>query len=274
MKFPTFASPQGFRSGFKKEREEAESLWFLFSGEELWVLPGDPKILPSQSPLQVGFPLYMGTYEGKDLWAAEVLSEEKMTEGGLWLPLKSLYGLMDEEMYALAGQALQLVDWQKSHRYCGRCGTKTVLKETERCLSCPSCDHLCYPKLHPVAMVLVKKEEKILLARGTHFPGNMYSVLAGFVDLGETIEQCIAREVREEVGLAVKNVRYFGSQPWPFSKSLLIAFSCEWEDGEILVDPQEIESAGWFEKNNLPEIPSPLSLARSLIDSWRREGEL
>jgi NAD+ diphosphatase len=116
-------------------------------------------------------------------------------------------------------------------------------------------------------MALVRREDKILLARSPHFPGNMYSILAGYVDLGETLEQCVAREVFEEVGLKVKNIRYFGSQPWPFSHSLLMAFSCEWEAGEIKIDPVEIEDAGWYERDSLPELPPPLSIARLLIDS-------
>jgi NAD+ diphosphatase len=116
-------------------------------------------------------------------------------------------------------------------------------------------------------MALVKKENKILLARSPHFPEKLYSVLAGFVDPGETLEQCVIREVLEEVGIQVKNLQYFGSQPWPLSHSLMIGFVCEWASGEIQTDPLEIEDAGWFDMAHLPQIPTNISLARALIDS-------
>jgi len=119
-------------------------------------------------------------------------------------------------------------------------------------------------------MALVKRDDRILLARGPHFPEKTYSVLAGFVDPGETLEQCVAREVQEEVGIRVKNIQYFSSQPWPFSYSLMIGFTCEWLEGEINMNPSEIEAAGWFDASNLPKLPSKMSLAHMLIDSYLR----
>ena len=140
-------------------------------------------------------------------------------------------------------------------------------RQHERCRECNACRQLFYPKLAPVVMVLIKKDDKILLARSPNFPGQSYSVLAGFVDPGETLEQCVIREVYEEVGMQVKNIKYFQSQPWPFSHSLIIGFTCEWLDGEIRIDPQEIEAANWFDLSNMPELPPKLSLARTLIAS-------
>ena len=116
-------------------------------------------------------------------------------------------------------------------------------------------------------MALVQRGEQILLARSAHFPDKFYSVLAGYVDPGETLEQCVVREVFEEVGLKVNNVCYFGSQSWPFSSALMMGFTCDWEEGDICIDKAEIEEAAWFERSHLPALPSPLSLSRILIDS-------
>lgn len=186
--------------------------------------------------------------------------------GWIWSELKFLHTVIPEYQFAIAGRAFQLIDWDLTNQYCGRCGSKSIPREKERCKECLSCGHLMYPKLAPVIMALVQRENKILLARGVHFPDKMYSILAGFVDLGETLEQCVAREVFEEVGLRVKNMCYFASQPWPFSRSLMIAFTCEWEEGEIQIDSAEIEDAGWFDKSCLPLLPPLYSLSRLLIE--------
>jgi NAD+ diphosphatase len=184
-----------------------------------------------------------------------------------WHSLRTLFGVISDELYAVAGRAMQLLDWDRIHKYCGCCGKETFIRKTERCRECTICGHLAYPKLAPAVMALVKREKKILLARGPHFPEKFYSVIAGYVDPGETLEQCVMREVIEEVGIKVKNICYFGSQPWPFSGSLMIAFTCEWQEGEIYTQPDEILHADWFDLTNLPQLPPPLSISRLLIDS-------
>lgn len=262
---PTFAAPQNFIKSVSPENE-SEALWFVFSKDQL-LIHEEKKSLPDRCDLTLQNTLYMGTFESKHLFVGEMKGEELIPQGFFLKGLQALYGAMDEEEYSLAGQALQLIDWDRMHQYCGCCGHLTFHRKHERCRECSSCGHLAYPKLAPVVMVLIKRGQQILLARGPHFPGNMYSVLAGFVDPGETLEQCVVREVFEEVGLKVGNLRYFGSQPWPFSRSLLIGFICDWEEGEIHIDPAEIEDAKWFDYNDLPEIPSFLSLARILIES-------
>jgi NAD+ diphosphatase len=222
--------------------------------------------LPSEPLQPLKRSLCLGTWQNKAVLAGEVDAEMEPPGGWVWHDMRELYGKFDEALYALAGQAVHLLQWDRAHAFCGLCGTKTLEHETERAKCCSSCGHLFYPKMSLVTMILICREKKILLARGPHFPEKMYSVLAGYVDPGETLEQSVLREVREEVGLEVKNIRYVASQPWPFSYSFITGFICDWHAGEILADPGEIEDAGWFDASGLPQIPSHLSLARTLID--------
>ncbi|HZP86354.1 MAG TPA: NAD(+) diphosphatase, partial [Burkholderiales bacterium] len=159
----------------------------------------------------------------------------------------------------------------RSHLYCGRCGTRTVAKTTERARQCPSCSLTVYPRIAPAVMALIRRGDELLLARSPHFAPGMYSALAGFVEPGESLEQCLHREVKEEVGVEVTNLRYFSSQPWPFPHSLMIAFNCDYASGEITPEPGEIESAGWFGLDNLPVLPNRISIARRLIDATIEE---
>jgi NAD+ diphosphatase len=258
-----FATPPHFIHGLHP-LEEKESLWCLFSGDQILVT-ADEKKLPSMNSLPLLRSLYLGTFEEKNLFAGEAL-EAQTVLGHIWISMRSLHGLMDETWYAIAGRAASLLHWDRTHSYCGKCGSGVFSRNQERCKECSRCGHLSYPNMAPAVMVLVKKEEKILLARSPHFPEKLYSVLAGFVDPGETLEQCVIREVFEEVGIEIKNLRYFGSQPWPFSHSLMIGFTSDWKSGEIRIDPLEIEDAAWFDRSDMPMIPTKISLARFLID--------
>ncbi len=182
-------------------------------------------------------------------------------------PLRAIFTLAGPELFALAGRATQLLDWQANHRYCGRCGTPTEIMAGEPAMRCPACGLLAYPRLSPAVMVLVRDGEKLLLARSPHFKPGVYSALAGFVEPGETLEQCAVREVREEVGVEIVNLRYFSSQPWPFPNSLMIAFFADYAGGTITPQPGEIEDAGWYLPAELPLLPDPVSIARRLIDA-------
>lgn len=266
MLLPPFASPQTFKDALSPPAD-AEGLWFIFSKDQLLVSDNKKKL-----PICHDYPLqrtiYLGTAGNNHLFAAEIQPENNPPSGWHWSSLRSLYTVLDEENYAIAGRALQLIHWDRTNKFCGRCGNTTSLRPNERCLECTSCGQLSYPKLAPAIMALVKKDNKILLARSPQFPGKAYSVLSGFVDPGETLEQCVAREVLEEVGIRVKNIQYFGSQPWPFSYSLMIGFTCEWLEGEIQINPSEIEAADWFDASSLPELPPRISLSRMLIDTY------
>jgi NAD+ diphosphatase len=247
--------------------------WFLFQGSQILMhregshasvpLVADPRELGLE-PVRTQ---YLGTLAGRDCYSGECGSNVPMPEGYVWSGLRALFGLLDDAMFALAGRALQIMDWDRSHQFCGRCGTPTVVKSGERARRCPNCGQIHYPRIAPAVMALVQRRDQLLLARSPHFVPGMYSALAGFVEPGESLEQCLVREVKEEVGIEVANLRYFSSQSWPFPHSLMIAFNCDWAAGEIAPDPDEIEAAGWFSLENLPMLPNKISIARRLIDT-------
>jgi NAD+ diphosphatase len=185
--------------------------------------------------------------------------------------LRGLFAFFDEATFAVAGRAMHVVDWATTSQFCGRCGTKTLVSENERCMTCPKCALTQYPRISPAIIVLVRKGDQALLARNAKFPGAFYSTLAGFSDIGESLEETLLREVHEEVGVTVKDIRYFGSQPWPFPHSLMLGFTAVWDHGDIHVDGEEIADAKWFDAHDLPEIPPPISIARKLIDAWVAE---
>jgi NAD+ diphosphatase len=176
------------------------------------------------------------------------------------MPVRSLFSLADAEAISLIGRATQLLDWQKSHRYCGRCGELTTIKTGGFAMLCSACNLLAYPRISPAVMVLISREDELLLARSHHFKPGVFSALAEFVEAGETLEQCAVREVREEVGIEITNLRYFGSQSWPFPDSLMVAFFADYADRIIKADQSEIEAAEWFLRSALPTLPEPLSI--------------
>jgi NAD+ diphosphatase len=262
---PPFAAPEGFLDAASGEGKKQEQ-WYLFQeGKELILTSNDGKSLPS-NPIKVKRSLFVGTIGNTYLFAGEV-DLEFVPPGWEWKTLRSLFGVISDQCFAIAGRAMQLLEWDRIHQYCGCCGSSTSRQTKERSRKCTSCSQLFFPKIAPVVMALIKKGKDILLARGVNFPERFYSVLAGFVNPGETLEQCVLREVLEEVGIEVQNIRYFGSQPWPFSCSLMIGFTCEWKSGDIEIDPVEIAEASWFNQSNLPQIPPSISLARMMIDA-------
>ncbi|MFC4157812.1 NAD(+) diphosphatase [Chitinimonas lacunae] len=205
---------------------------------------------------------YLGRLGEHDCWACQ------MTEVPAGLQATALRAAMMKlpaELAALAGRAAQVLEWDRSHRFCGTCATPTQLKVGERARLCPACGQLAYPRLSPAMMALVVRGRELLLARSPHFPPGVYSALAGFVEPGESVEECVAREVAEEVGLRINRPRYFGSQSWPFPHSLMLAFVADWESGDIVPQPEEIEDARWFTPETLPTMPPSLSIAGRLI---------
>jgi NAD+ diphosphatase len=200
--------------------------------------------------------------------AVELPAETDAPPGFTYCTLRRLYGRIPEALYALAGRAAQLLEWNRGHRFCGRCGEPTRGHAREQAKECPRCGALHFPRLSPAVIVSVRRHDRLLLARSPHFAPTVYSVLAGFVEPGESLEGAVAREVMEEVGVAIDNVRYFGSQPWPFPHSLMIAFTAEYAGGEIQADPDEIEDAGWYGVDAMPTVSAPLSIARHLIDHF------
>lgn len=211
----------------------------------------------------------LGTLDDTD--ALAIAYERRVEPPFELLPLRVLAALLDPERFGVAGRAMHTCDWLTTSRFCGRCGTRTARVDGERSMACPACGLHVYPRISPAIITLIRKGDLALLASNAKFPGAFYSTLAGFAEIGEALEETLVREVREEVGVAVTNVRYFGSQPWPFPNSLMIAFTAEWASGEIAIDPAEISDAKWFAADALPMIPPPLSIARRLIDAWIAE---
>jgi NAD+ diphosphatase len=191
---------------------------------------------------------------------------------GAEIDLRALFGRVSEVEWAVAGRAVQLVEWARTHRFCGRCGERTRMADNDRAYQCPSCTLLAFPRLAPAIITLVTRgdgdDQQALLARGANFPVPMFSCLAGFVEPGENLEQAVVREVEEEVGLVVDSVEYVASQPWPFPHSLMLGFRARWVSGDIVCDTTEIAEADWFDRDNLPMIPPSISIARRLIDDW------
>ena len=291
-----FATPAGYEHlCFCESPAESREAghWFVFRGDQLLVELGPPDPRPSDDPRVASRPswarlplqknhnwlrstavrtLYLGRLAGADCWAAELPEDAPApAEGHSWQGLRTLFSVLEDSHFALAGRALQLVDWDRTHQFCGRCGTPTEAKRDERARVCPSCKLTAYPRVAPAVMMLVKRGRELLLGRSPHFPPGMYSALAGFVEPGESLEQCVAREVGEEVGVQISNIRYFASQSWPFPHSLMIAFVCDWTRGEVRPQPGEIEAANWFDVLQLPKLPSKISIARRLIDTVSAE---
>ncbi|MEO6408366.1 MAG: NAD(+) diphosphatase [Burkholderiaceae bacterium] len=205
---------------------------------------------------------YLGTLDALDCWA---LALDEAPAGFRAVPLRAAMMKFDPVLMALAGRAAQVLEWDRAHRFCGVCGTPTERHASERSRVCPACRQVAYPRISPAMMALVWRGRELLLARAPHFPPGMHSALAGFVEAGETLEECVAREVAEEVGVQVAQVRYFGSQSWPFPHSLMVAYTAQWVGGEIVPQEAEIESAGWFDIDALPPIPPRFSIAGHLI---------
>ncbi len=181
--------------------------------------------------------------------------------------LRAIYGQMDEADFWIATRAKQMATWDREHRFCGVCGTRTEVAAQEPARACPACGHRHYPRVSPAIMVLIRDGDRLLLARSPHFKPGVYSALAGFVEAGESCEDTIHREVMEEVGLRVKNLQWFDSQSWPFPHSLMLAFTADYDSGDIVCQPDEIEDAQWFTLDKLPDLPMRASIARRLIES-------
>lgn len=210
--------------------------------------------------------LFIGCLDGRPVFAAGV---DAVPVGLRPVPLRTLFGSVGDEELGIAGRAVQYVDFDRTHRYCGRCGTGTEMKDDEIARVCPSCGLITYPYLSPAVIVRVSRGDTVLLARSPGFPAGRYSVIAGFVEPGESIEHAARREVMEETGISISNLRYFGSQPWPFPHSLMIGFTAEYAGGKVTPDGQEIEDAGWFDRDSLPDLPGKEAIARAMIDDWR-----
>ena len=257
---------------------EAADLWFVIHDTSLMVkkngrLADIPRyqdlteIRPSLSDV-----LYLGKLKGRRCYAAALADGESAKEGYAFYGLRMIVTGLSEELFAVSCRALHLVQWNGNHRFCSKCGAATKDKPRERAKECPACGRIEYPRISPAIIVAITRENRLLLAHNKNGRPGFYSVLAGFVEPGESFEQCVQREVFEEVRLEVQNIRYIGSQPWPFPDSLMVGFTADYAQGEITVDGVEIESADWYSADALPPIPPVGSISRKLIDLFVRQS--
>ena len=272
----SIAAPEG-------DREAA--YWFAFQGDKLLVHPrGDAADVPLAADIsQLGVApirqVYLGYLQDAQAqkthcYCAEIAADAPLPAGVIAEGLRQLYGQLAEPLFALAGRAVQIVSWDRTHQFCGQCGAPTEAMPHERAKHCPACGLMSYPRLSPAIIIAVVREtpqgKRLLMARNHRFPAGRYSVVAGYVEPGESLEECAQREVLEEVGIRIKNIRYFGSQPWPFPNSLMIGFTAEYDSGEFALEEAEIAEAGWFAADAFPGLPPKMSIARRLID-WFAE---
>lgn len=251
---------------------EHRGWWFIFSRFKMVVeQKGDSIAVPLlKDPTELGISYsrkrHFGTLNGIDCYCGCLEETGQMPPGTSLIGLRRLFGHVPEEIYGMASLGVHLVHWDRTHRYCSRCGAAISDRQDVRAKECSRCGLLVFPRISPAVIVLVRRKDEILLARSGRFEEGLYSVLAGFVEPGETLEAAVSREVKEEVGLSVSDVTYFGSQPWPFPDSLMVGFTAEHAGGDIAIDGVEIIDAGWYRSGSLPKIPDRISIARRLID--------
>lgn len=257
--------------------EASPAIWFVFRGSELLVIDeGKTAVLPNDpSNFKLLRQHYLGKIEGEmavHCFTAEVDAETEPPAGMQFVGLRPLFNRLPIDYLQLAGRAVQIIDWDRNHLFCSRCATPNEILSYERAKKCPNCGLITYPRISPAMIVRVDRVidgvPHLLLARNGRWQRGWYSVLAGFVEPGETLKECVHREVWEEVGIRLKNVRYFGSQPWPFPNSLMVAFTAEYASGDLVLEEAEIEDAGWFTADTLPNLPSRISIARRLVDDF------
>ena len=254
--------------------DSRDSFWILFRNNEgLVKRKGEEIGIPRKSEL-CGLNLTginhhcLARRKGIAYYTAD-LGENRPTPSGMeFRGMRELIRLLPEDLFRIVSQAYQILNWEKNHSYCGKCGHRTEDKTDERAKICPSCGLASFPLISPAIIVAVRKNNEILLVRSHRHPEGLYSVVAGYVEPSETLEECVEREIKEETGIFVKNIRYFGSQFWPFPHSLMIAFTADFEGGKLVIEENEIAAAGWFKADGLPRIPEKYTIARQLIDDF------
>lgn len=255
----------------KKLNDNNDSYYFIFDGTKLLVKNLDGKVkIPTAGDLKnidifLTHSRYFGELYGLECYCTNKPMGYEEGDNTSFKELRDLASIFDEKLFQLSCRGLHLLRWYENNIYCNRCGTLAEDKEDENARICPKCGNINYPRISPAIIVAVVNKGKLLLAHNSRFANGMYSIIAGFVEPGETFEECVVREVREEVGIEVGNIKYFGSQPWPFPDSLMVGFTAEYAGGEIKEDGIEILHAGWYGARELPKTPSGGSVAGKLI---------
>jgi NAD+ diphosphatase len=260
--------------------EAAREILVVVRGMEVLVeqAEGGLRLCSRESALGLGgTPILVGQGGGQTWYTAPALSDAELPEGLAFSPARALFSELPEATLHFVGRALACVEFEDTHRHCGRCATLTKAGPVaagapadppERVRVCPQCGLSFHPRIPPAVIVLVERGDHLLLARGANFPPGRFSAVAGFVEIGESLEDAARREVREEVGVEIADLRYFSSQPWPFGHSLMIGFHARYESGELRPDGTEIVEADWFRREALPLLPPAISIARKMIDAF------
>jgi NAD+ diphosphatase len=255
---------------------ERTGYWLLVQAEALLLCDGDgtPRLPHGAFPLELtggaDGAILLGTYLGEACWAAAVAPDAAVPAGFTTESVVPQRTRLRADLLSLGGLALQATGWEATSRHCPRCGARTVSIAGERGKKCPDCRFEHYPHLHPAAIVLIRDGERVLLTRKSFWVPGRYGLVAGFVDIGESLEGAVAREIQEEVGVQVRDIRYIASQYWPFPSQLMIGFTAAYAGGEVRVDTTELEDARWFSVHALPNLPPPLSIARFLLDQYAK----
>lgn len=238
------------------------------AGEPGWRLPQGP--LPEDFARTLDPIVHLGTYRGAPCWAAAVPPGADAPTGFQWENLLPAQTRLTDDALSLGGMALQAIHWELTSLHCPRCGAATSQIRGEWGKRCPGCNYEHYPHLHPAVIVLVRDGDRVLLTRKAFWPKGRYGLVAGFVDVGESLEGAAAREVHEEVGVEIRDLRYAGSQYWPFPGQLMVGFTAAYSGGDLTVNRHELEDARWFSVRDLPDLPPKLSIARFLLDQFAR----
>ncbi len=245
---------------------KSRGYWYVVNKGRIWLTP-EGKI-PHGEFQKLALPagdhsLKIGEWQQESVYL--VIHQDQISEESQWHSARALLELPEPHWFEFAARATQLALFLQTHRYCGQCGCSMNLVNWELALLCHKCGHRVYPRISPCILVAVVKDQQILLARSKRHKPGFFSILAGFVESGETLEQAAHREVAEEVGVKIANLRYFGSQPWPFPHSLMVGFIADYAGGDIRCQPHEIEEAAWFNCTDLPEIPPVATLSGQMI---------
>lgn len=254
-----------------------QSLWFIFYKDKLLLAKQDEKFaVPTGEEAPVGLSksssvMEVGTMDDGTPIKTFALNAPDINDTAFeWVDLRKSFHLLPREHYLKAGKCRELIYWDSNTQYCGTCGTPLRM-HTPISKRCPQCGREIWPALSPAIIVLVHKGNEALLVHARNFKGDYYGLVAGFVETGETLEEAVHREVAEETGITITNLRYFGSQPWPYPNGLMVGFEADYVAGNIHLQKEELSHGAWFSKEKLPAVPDKLSIARKMIDHWRTQ---
>ncbi len=257
------------------DSRQADKVYIVIKGDELLIdnVNQNLALLNADqykwSGMKIKREYFIGYLDNYSLYALELEMNSPFLEETSLRPFRSLLGIMPDNYFIICSRSVQLVEWYNKSKFCGSCGLKTSLHGVEKAMYCKECNNLIYPRISPCVITLVTNKEKLLLAHNKNFPSQIYSTLAGFIEVGETVEEAIQREILEEVNIEVTNCTYFGSQSWPFPNQLMLGFHAEYVTGEIKPDGEEIDVAKWFHYKSLPQVPpGRISISGKLIESY------